>query len=115
MNCIFCKIINKEIPAEIVYENDDVIAFKDIQPQAPVHVLIIPKKHISSILEVDESNVDIFGKLQLAASTIARKLGVAQDGFRLVNNCGEFGGQTVDHIHYHLLGGKPLGWPPYTE
>lgn len=115
MDCIFCKIANKEFPTEFVYETEDLVAFKDISPQAPVHILIIPKKHISSLLEADESNVDIFGKIQLAAAKIARKLGIAQEGFRLVSNCGEHGGQTVHHLHYHLLGGKFMGWPPYQN
>lgn len=115
MNCIFCKIVNKEIPSEVLLENEDVIAFKDVSPQAPVHVLIIPKKHIASILEAKEEDAQLLGKVQLAAIEIAQKLGIAQDGFRLVCNCGENGGQTVHHIHYHLLGGVAMGWPPFQK
>jgi histidine triad (HIT) family protein len=108
-NCIFCKIINKEIPSTIVYEDDKVIAFNDINPEAPVHVLIVPKKHIGSANELDESNVNLIGDVHLAAKKIAEKLEVAQTGYRLINNCGADAGQTVFHIHYHLVGGRKLG------
>ena len=110
-DCIFCKITRKEIPAEIVYEDDKVIAIKDINPQAPVHVLIIPKEHYDSILTVPAGNY-IISDIHMVANRLALKFGIVDSGFRLVNNCGEDGGQTVDHIHYHLLGGRELTWPP---
>lgn len=110
MQCIFCKISRKEIPAEIVYEDQHILAIKDIQPIAPVHILIIPKKHISSLNDVKKEDVTLLGHIQLVAKQIAREQEVADKGFRLVNNCGEWGGQAVFHLHYHLLAGKPLGW-----
>ncbi len=110
-DCIFCKIAAGEIPSDIVYEDDDVLAFKDIAPQAPVHVVIIPKKHFSSILNVSAGD-PIVSQLMNAANRIALKFGLADSGFRLVCNCGKDGGQTVGHLHYHLLGGRGLEWPP---
>lgn len=107
-NCIFCKIINKEIPSTIVYEDNEILAFNDINPQAPVHILIIPKKHISDMTEITEENIDLIGKIHLAAVKIAEEKGFAQKGFRLVNNCKEDGGQIVFHLHYHLMAGKKL-------
>lgn len=115
MDCLFCKIINKEIPAEILYEDDYVLAFNDINPQAPVHFLVIPKQHISTLNDLSDANADVIGKMQLAASKIAKDKGFAEDGYRTVFNCNEYGGQTVYHIHLHVLAGKPLGWPPYQE
>ena len=111
-DCIFCKIANGEIPTNYIYEDDKVVAFNDIEPQAPVHILIIPKEHIASALELDDSNCDVVGHIFKVASQIAREKGFADGGFRLVNNCGKDGGQTVGHIHFHLLGGRNLGWPP---
>jgi len=110
MDCIFCKIANGEIPADIVYEDDEIIAFRDLSPQAPVHVLIIPKKHIASL---DETGTDgeLLGHLMAKISGIAAGLGL-ENGYRVVNNCGEDGMQTVRHIHFHLLGGRKMGWPP---
>lgn len=108
-NCIFCKIISKEIPASIVYEDDRVLAFKDINPVAPVHVLIIPKKHISNVNDLEDSDASYVGDIHIAAKKIAQELGVADKGFRLINNCGEGAGQTVFHLHYHLIAGIPLG------
>lgn len=108
-NCIFCKILKKEIPSTIVYEDDKVLAFKDINPVAPVHVLIIPRVHISNVMELNEQNADILKDIHLAAKKIATELGVAEKGFRLITNCGEGAGQTVFHLHYHLIGGKELG------
>ncbi len=108
-NCIFCKIARKELPSTIVYEDDKVIAFNDINPVAPVHVLIIPKIHIKNVMELDEQNADIMKDIHLAAKNIAVKLGIDEKGFRLINNCGEEAGQTVFHLHYHLIGGKKLG------
>lgn len=107
--CIFCKIAGKEIPAQVVYEDDEILAFKDINPMAPVHILLIPKKHISDITEAQPEDAIMIGKLHLAAIKIARDLGIEQDGFRLVNNCKANGGQEVFHLHFHLLGGRKLG------
>ena len=106
--CLFCKIINKEIPADIVYENDKVIAFKDINPQALVHVLIVPKEHVESLKDVNYENVHIVDDIHLAANEVAKKMGVYESGYRLINNCGENAGQTVMHLHYHLIGGQKL-------
>jgi histidine triad (HIT) family protein len=109
-NCLFCKIINKEIPSEIVFENDELLAFKDISPQAPVHILIIPKLHISSPMEINNSNSAVAGKIIALAAEIAKEKGL--DGYRLVFNCNEIAGQTVFHLHAHLLGGRSMSWPP---
>jgi len=109
-NCLFCKIIRREIPAEFVFENEEILAFRDINPQAPEHILLIPKEHISSPAEINEANSRIAGSLVSAAAEIAKdKL---PDGYRLVFNCGEIAGQTVFHLHLHLLGGRSLNWPP---
>ncbi|MEW6623573.1 MAG: histidine triad nucleotide-binding protein [Bacillota bacterium] len=107
-DCIFCKIVNKEVPAAVVYEDDHVLAFNDINPGAPVHILLIPKQHISDMTAITEENVDLIGKIHLAAVKIAKDKGIAEKGFRLVNNCKEDGGQVVFHLHYHLLAGKKL-------
>ncbi|GMM69130.1 histidine triad nucleotide-binding protein [Alteromonas sp. MTD1] len=112
---IFTKIINKEIPAEILYEDDMALAFKDINPQAPVHFLVIPKKPIATINDIAQEDREAVGHLSFVAAKIAAELGFADQGFRTVMNCNEYGGQTVYHIHLHVLAGKPLGWPPYTE
>jgi histidine triad (HIT) family protein len=110
--CIFCKIVDGEIPSNLVYENDDVIAFHDSSPQAPTHILVIPRKHISTLLDSADEDTELLGKLQAAAIEIARQQGLDQDGFRLVTNCLEGAGQSVFHLHVHLLGGRRLGWPP---
>lgn len=112
MDCLFCKIIAGEIPSSKVYEDDLVYAFNDISPAAPTHVLIIPKKHISSANELNEENAAIVSHIFLVAAKIAKRLGIAENGYRIVNNCGKDGGQTVGHLHFHLLGGRNLGWPP---
>ncbi len=109
---LFLKIIAREIPADIVYENDDVLAFRDLNPQAPLHVLIIPKIHIRTINDMQPENAELFGKLFLAAQEIAAQQGVAEDGYRVVMNCNSAAGQTVFHIHLHLLGGRQFSWPP---
>ncbi len=111
-DCIFCKIANGEIPSNLVYEDELVAAFNDMSPQAPVHILIVPKAHIPSALELDDTNKNIIGHIFTVAGKIARDQGFAEDGFRLVNNCGRDGGQTVGHIHFHLLAGRYLEWPP---
>ncbi len=111
-DCLFCKIIAKEIPAEIVWEDELLVGIKDINPVAPVHILLIPKKHISSLNDITEDDKELMGHIQLVANKLALELNIAEPGYRLVNNCGDLGGQTVLHIHYHLLGGRHLGWPP---
>jgi histidine triad (HIT) family protein len=108
-DCVFCKIINRDLPSNIIYEDDAVIAFKDLQPAAPVHVLIVPKIHIESVRDINEENAGIIGRIHLAANKIAEKTGIYDRGFRLINNCGSDAGQTVFHLHYHLLGGQNLG------
>lgn len=108
-DCIFCKIINKEIPSNIVYEDDDILAFEDIHPLAPVHTLVISKKHICSLKEINKDNVDIISKIYLAINKIAEMKNVKEKGFRVVVNCGEEGGQEVQHLHFHILAGKKLG------
>ncbi|MCG8482881.1 MAG: histidine triad nucleotide-binding protein [Clostridia bacterium] len=110
-DCIFCKIASKEIPSAIVYEDEQMLAFKDIEPQAPVHVLLIPKKHIDSANTVAEEDIDLIGKMFLKIKDIAEDLGL-DNGYRIVNNCGEDGLQTVQHLHFHLLGGRKMQWPP---
>lgn len=112
MDCLFCKIINGDIPSKKVYEDELVYAFYDIEPQAPVHVLIIPKVHISSANDLNEENCAIVGHIFSVAAKIAESEGIAKDGYRIVNNCGENGGQTVKHLHFHMLGGRSLAWPP---
>ncbi len=112
MDCIFCKIVNKEIPAKIVYEDDKVLAFHDINPQAPYHILVIPKKHISLLTELTEEDKDLIGHIYLVINKIAKDLGFAERGFRVVVNCQEEAGQTVFHIHFHILAGRQMGWPP---
>ena len=109
---LFLKIIRREIPADIVLETDDVLAFRDVNPQAPLHVLIIPKVHIRTINDIEEGHADLVGKLFLAAKDIARAEGLSEEGYRVVMNCNEGAGQTVFHIHLHLLGGRPMAWPP---
>lgn len=106
---VFCKIINKELPAETVIEDEDFIVIKDIHPQAPVHVLIIPKKHLDIIHEVSHADLDILGKMIIAAGKAAKKLGVEKSGYRLILNQGVDAGQLVPHLHMHLLGGRKLG------
>ena len=108
-DCIFCKIINKEIPSKIVYEDDDILAFEDINPLAKVHILLIPKKHIETAADLQEEDAAVIGKIFLVAKKIAEEKGMAEDGYRIVNNCKEFGGQEVFHIHFHLLGWEKLG------
>lgn len=111
-DCLFCKIINREIPADIVYEDEKVLVSKDINPVAPVHLLVIPKKHIPTLADMDEDDILLLGHVQLTAARLAKEKGFAEEGFRLVNNCGHAAGQLVMHIHYHLLAGRTLNWPP---
>jgi len=112
MECIFCKIANHEIPTEAVYEDDDVIAFHDINPQAPIHLLIVPKKHITSIMEVAEEDGPIINKIVKVAQKLAKENNIDKKGFRIVVNTGDDGGQTVKHLHFHLLGGRFMTWTP---
>lgn len=108
-DCIFCKIIKKEIPSEIVYEDEKIIAFKDINPAAPIHILVIPKKHIASLIELEKCDEELIGKIYAVINKIAEEQGVSKKGFRVIVNCGEDGGQEVGHLHFHLLAGKKLG------
>lgn len=108
MDCIFCKIINKEIPSTIVYEDEEILAFKDIAPQAPVHIVVIPKKHIEKITQISKEDEAVIGRIYTVINKIASEQGIAEDGFRVIINCGENGGQEVKHIHFHLLGGTKL-------
>ena len=108
MDCIFCKIVNGDIPSNKVYEDDTVLAFHDIAPQMPVHVIVIPKMHIASAAEVNEENSAVIGHIFEVIPKIAKDLGL-DNGFRIINNCGKDGGQTVGHIHFHILGGRTLG------
>ncbi len=112
MNCIFCKIANGEIPAKKIYEDDRVLAFYDIAPQAPIHILIIPKKHFATLLEIGEEDSQLIGHIFLVANKIAKELKIDESGFRIVVNCNRDGGQTVFHLHFHLLAGRPMHWPP---
>lgn len=111
-DCIFCKIIRKEIPARIVYEDEDILAFDDIRPQAPVHTLLIPKIHLGSLKEAELEQAGLLGKILIRAKEIARLKGIDSSGYRVVVNTGPDSGQEVFHIHFHLLGGRRLGWPP---
>ncbi|MEC9260736.1 MAG: histidine triad nucleotide-binding protein [Pseudomonadota bacterium] len=112
---IFDKIIDKSIPADILYEDDKALAFKDINPQAPIHFLVIPKKQIATINDISEEDEAVVGHLYTVAAKLALEMGFAEEGYRAVMNCNEFGGQTVYHIHLHVLAGKMMGWPPYTD
>jgi histidine triad (HIT) family protein len=112
MNCIFCKIVKKEIPAKIVFEDNKVLAFEDSRPQAPVHIIIVPKTHIEKLSDIKEESAVIMGRLVLAANAIAREKEIEKTGYRVVVNCGSDAGQAVLHLHLHLLGGRPMTWPP---
>ena len=109
---IFGKIIRREIPADVVYETDEVLAFRDLNPQAPVHVLFVPKRPLATLNDAQPGDAELLGRLQLAAADYARQEGLAEQGYRTVINCNEHGGQTVFHLHLHLLAGRRLGWPP---
>jgi len=108
-DCLFCGIANGEMDTELLYEDDQVVAFKDINPKAPVHLLIIPKEHIATILDLEEENDQLIGHMYQVAKKLAKEYDIAEDGFRVVANCNEDGGQVVFHIHFHLLGGEKLG------
>jgi histidine triad (HIT) family protein len=110
--CLFCDIASGKIPCTQVHGDEDFLAFRDIDPKAPSHILVIPKRHITGLTELQESDKDLAGRLLLTASRIADSEGLSEDGFRFVINCGQDGGQTVGHLHLHILGGRALGWPP---
>ena len=110
-DCLFCKIIKGDIPSDKIYEDDTVYAFSDISPTAPCHVLIIPKKHIATLNDITEEDNDIIGHIFNVAKKIAKEKGFSEDGYRVVSNCNAAAGQTVFHIHFHLLGGREFGWP----
>ena len=112
MDCIFCKIAAGKIPAEIVHRDEEIIAFRDINPQAPVHILVIPLKHINTVKDLSSGSEELAGKMVLVANQLAKEENIAEKGFRLVFNCGENGGQEVYHIHLHMLGGRAMRWPP---
>ena len=111
-DCLFCKIVNGEITSDLIYEDDDVVAFNDLNPQAPHHFLCIPKQHITTTNDLQDGHALIVGKLILAAKKVATDLGVADDGYRMVMNCNQHGGQSVFHIHLHVLAGRQMSWPP---
>ncbi len=112
MECLFCRISQGNIPADVIFRENGIVAFHDISPQAPTHVLLIPEKHISTLNDLTEADRDIMGNIILGAKKVAAELGLAEDGYRLVMNCNGDGGQTVFHIHCHLLGGRAMHWPP---
>ncbi|MCK4869527.1 MAG: histidine triad nucleotide-binding protein [Gammaproteobacteria bacterium] len=112
MDCLFCKIIAGEIPADIIYHDDDVLVFNDINPQAPVHKIIIPKKHIATLNDITEKEAPLIGHMLLVAKNIAHELNIADSGYRTIFNCNSDAGQEVFHIHLHLLGGRKMHWPP---
>lgn len=112
IECLFCGIVEGTIKGDVVYQDDSVVAFRDIRPQAPVHILLIPRKHIASLLDLERENKEMTGHIFQVAVKLAREQGVAKNGFRVVVNCGADAGQTVFHLHYHLLGGRHFGWPP---
>ncbi|MDR2808269.1 MAG: histidine triad nucleotide-binding protein [Spirochaetaceae bacterium] len=111
-NCIFCKIAEGTIPSKKIYEDEDLVAFHDLNPQAPAHFLVIPKKHISTIMDAQQSDIQLLGKLLYTAQSLAAKLGYEQTGARFVINCKDDGGQTVHHLHVHVLAGRAMDWPP---
>lgn len=111
-DCVFCKIAEKQIPAKVVYEDDLFLAFEDLDPKAPLHLLFIPKKHISTLNDISERDIDLAGRMLKAVSSVAVSKGIGETGYRVVINCNRDGGQEVFHLHFHLLGGRAFGWPP---
>jgi histidine triad (HIT) family protein len=111
MDCLFCKMVDREIEPDIVYEDEQVLAFNDIDPKAPTHILIVPKKHIATLNDIEEADLALIGRLQFTAAKLAKQLGFADNGYRVVMNCNEDGGQSVYHIHMHLMGGRHFTWP----
>lgn len=111
-NCLFCDIISKSKPGQIVYEDDSIVAMKDINPQASVHILIVPRKHIPTLLDMTEEDEKLVGKMVLVAANLSKEFGISGKGFRLVFNCNKEAGQSIYHIHLHLIGGRRMSWPP---
>jgi histidine triad (HIT) family protein len=111
-SCLFCRIASREVPADIVRESDALVAFRDVNPQAPTHILLIPKEHVSSVAELDDRHGGLLADITQAATQLARAEGIAEGGWRLVTNVGPDAGQSVFHLHFHLLGGRAMGWPP---
>jgi histidine triad (HIT) family protein len=111
-SCLFCRIASREVPADIVLESDRVVAFRDVNPQAPTHILLIPKEHVASAAELGERHGEVLADIMQAASQLARAEGIDESGWRLVTNVGPDAGQAVFHLHFHLLGGRPMDWPP---
>ena len=111
-DCLFCRIIAGELPAAQVYADDSVVAIRDIAPQAPTHILLLARKHVASVADLSGDDLNLVGKISKVGTLLAKREGIAEDGFRLVVNVGRNGGQTVDHLHVHLLGGRPMAWPP---
>ena len=112
MDCVFCRVVKREIPSKILYEDDLVLAFEDIAPQSPIHILVIPKKHYSTILHMNENDKELIGHIFMVIKKIAKQKGFDEKGFRVVMNCNSHGGQTVFHIHFHILAGRNMHWPP---
>ena len=112
MDCIFCKIVKKEIPTSVVYEDDKILMFNDLNPETPVHFLVIPKEHITSANEIGKNNSEVISHIFEKIAEVSKNIKGLQDGYRIVNNCGENAGQTVKHLHFHVLGGRKLSWPP---
>jgi len=111
-DCVFCRIVRGEVPSDRVYEDEQVVAFRDIHPQAPIHLLIVPREHFVNAQALGEEQRALAGHLILVANALARQEGIAESGYRVVLNCNRDGGQSIDHLHLHLLGGRPMGWPP---
>lgn len=111
-DCLFCKIVEKTIPSKLVHEDDRAVAFEDINPQAPTHVLVVPRRHVASVSELAAPDAGLLGHLMLTAAAVAKQKGIAESGYRVVVNTGRNGGQTVFHLHLHVLGGRPMHWPP---
>ena len=112
MDCIFCRIANKEIKSDFIYEDEDIVVFNDVNPAAPVHILVIPKKHISSIMEIGELEESVSARILKIISKVAKDMNIDEDGFRIVSNTGDGAGQSVKHLHFHILGGRKFNWPP---
>lgn len=111
-NCLFCRLVRGEVPADVVHDDNLVLAFHDINPKAPTHLLLIPRRHVDSAADLAETDAEMLGRLFSVAAKLARETGIAERGFRLVSNSGPAAGQSVDHLHFHLLGGRSMAWPP---
>jgi histidine triad (HIT) family protein len=111
-DCLFCRIAAGQVPARLIHDDPEIVAFHDVAPQAPIHVLLLPRRHIVSLAALEEGDGGLAGRMLLLAARLARELGVAEDGYRVVTNVGRHGGQSVPHLHFHLLGGRSFSWPP---